>query len=280
MTTKRVVYFVEHTKGGGAVITWGNAEANRYNCPISELSRTAEPQLDARYFPNGRPFEVPRLKTPPTQSQLDQRIASARTKLRATHRRAKEAKGAVTEARALADRAQDEVNAAYQALAQCNAADERINREVEAAIRCGKTPNYNGPDRAPVTRRVKSAEAALDNLNKDLASANLELAEANNDVKASARAVIAAVVARSCEAARAIEQLATLARADLAAAAAARFGGMDLLRLDEVAKDFIGSAPALGADAREWLDLFDRLVAFDADADMQTTVTVSGESRK
>lgn len=230
--------------------------------------------------PEYRPIQRPKSNRL-TVEQLQDRLRDARAKLRVTHHQANKAREQVEEKRTIADRAAEALAAVQAELRSLRDHDADAEREFVTALREGRPPSVvsNGINRSEIEQRLKATESASTTLTAELAEANRVLAETLNDVKAAARAVIAAYVSQSTDTLRTLESVAARLRCELLAVAETRFGnGAPLLSLDHNAADYIATPPinprehpdayGIANDVwlRQWRKMFDRLLDGECDA--------------
>ena len=241
---------------------------------LTELSRPGPPALDPRYTP-------PPVRKPQRLSldALQQRLKDARTKLRAAHHQAAQARQGVAAAKALAERAATELASAQADLRALQLHHAEAEREVERCLREGRAPamTLNGIDRTTAVARVEATEKAAAKFNAELAEAQRRLGEANASVNAAAARCIAEMIGLATHHLAVIESIAARTRSELTACAALRVNGTDLLRLDPATADYIAAPPAHYSEhpdarvspetwQRNWRQVYQRLVDGDADA--------------
>jgi hypothetical protein len=153
----------------------------------------------------------------------------------------------------------------------------RVDRIEAAAAR--------GYDRGAAQRRCAAAETAAAQLDRELAEARERAEEPHKEVRAAARAVVAASAAREGEALKALEAEAARRRAELHAVALYWPPGTNgplalpapLAALLANPPQQINDPPTMRTDfikqrQRPWLNLYERLAGGDAEADLETPV--------
>jgi hypothetical protein len=222
---------------------------------------------------------VPTPPTPPSEAQLDERLAERRAALAKAHQRAKAARDKVTAARETSQRADRVVIDARNCLAVLDASDRQQQNQFEEAISLGRElpERSNGHDRAYLKDRVSVAEQAQQKFDRLLAEATAALGDALTGVRKAAAAVMAALLERETENLRAAEQRAAVLRAELTATAAwFPTADLGLLKVTPATAGCLQSPvawqdqPAVrrgGGWLKPWQQVFDKLCQGDAAAD-------------
>jgi hypothetical protein len=206
------------------------------------------------------------------------RLQERREVLAKAYLRATELHDKVNAARQVVDRAARELEQARIALRTLEQDDIQVAQRMTEAIRLGQslpTP-ANGHDRQYVVDRVTACETALATFNRELADANAGLADALGYLRKCAAGVIGGLVEREVENLRALEVQAGIARRELISVSETWFADQATgpIKLSNFAGQYLADPPPHYSEQRRgnvsaWKELFDRLVAGNADADFE-----------
>jgi hypothetical protein len=254
----------------------GSGEPNVFRARLAELHRIPPPPEPA--------FKPAPARSNKISAPSPEYIARHRAAVAAAIAHLAEARDTVMSAHEIADRARAEVEAAHAALAELNLHREQTAEVAVAALRAGRTPTYaNGHDRGAVEHRVGVAEAALDAFDRELATANAALREAEAAVRSAALRVVSAIADREGAALAEMEDEAARRRAELRAVDA-WLTGTQRNRISTGLATLLANPPGtvaepVGYEFRQsaaeyrtagWRDLLDRLTGGDPDADLAT----------
>ncbi len=272
---KRAVEFLSMSNGGQqATVKFG---LETFNVQLDQLSR-AEPPGPPAFLRKW--FEVPKPPQPPSEADIDAKLAERRQQLAQAHTRAKLAQDQQTASRSISQRADRGVAEAKATLATLDAHQRAEQVAFEEAIQLGRPipQRANGhDDRGYLVQRLAAAEAAQQRFDRETTEATTALSNSLSAVRRAAANVVAALLERETENLRAAEQRAALLRAELTSVAgwwpSAEIG---VLKIDRASAACI-EAPVAWRDQpavrqssgliKEWQGLFDRLVQGDVAAD-------------
>jgi hypothetical protein len=240
--------------------------------PIDQLRRPGPPAepIPAEVRPPAGFVRNWYLKPPPPKSLDD-----LRANLRRAHETAAKARDVVAGAAAIADRADATLKEARGALGAFADGDADFSDELIRRLRLNEPPPPPDVDReakrAAAKRVVAAAEAASQKLTGELAVARSRLSEAEQQVRAAARAVIAEIALRVLD-----EMLQHQAEAEKRRASLNVLrvywpkGEMSQIVLPQFLHDVVLDPTSRAADAApsQWPELYARLLV-DADADLE-----------
>jgi hypothetical protein len=274
---KRMVSYHQPANEHSAIVKFGG---NQYTANLSDLSRPQPPEKPW-FLP--APFVVKPPPTPASESQLAERLATARAALSHAHQHVIDIQQRLEDAKAVSLRAANELNTARAALNVYNQHARRDQIELEESLRLGKPiPQLsNGADRHLIDRTSR-AEAAKAKFDAELAACNAALSEALETVRSRANEIVSLLVQIDVEHLRRMETQAAISRAQLLAVASHWFAGAALgpIKLPPATSQYLELQPQFNdvpevrrggpeGRTRPYREIFDRLVQGDIEADFR-----------
>jgi hypothetical protein len=274
---KRMVEFHHSVTDDTAVVTFGQKQ---YTVRTAELSKP-EPPSHPWWLP--APFVVKPPPTPASESQLAERLATARAALSHAHQHVIDIQQRLDDAKTVSLRAANELNTARAALNVYHQHARRDQIELEESLRFGKPiPQLsNGADRHLIDRTSR-AEAAKAKFDGELAACNAALGEALETVRSRANEIVSLLVQIDVEHLRRMETQAAISRAQLLAVASHWFAGAALgpIKLPVATSQYLELQPQFNdvpevrrggpeGRVRPYREIFDRLVQGDIEADFR-----------
>jgi hypothetical protein len=263
-TTLRPVIFQEIVDERYAHVRFGT---NTQRVLIAELRRPAPPEYRQHPSPAS-----------PTRVTVD--LAPLRATLRQRHAEAHAAVKFAAEAAGAADRADTALRDAQAALARFAEHDRTAAARFVDALRSGSTEDQHGPantsDREAARRRCDAAQQAARQLTAELAAARAAVREADTRIHTAVRAVVVGIAEREGDVLERLEDEVAQRRADLRALAGYRPAALTGSAPSEIALPgrilaLLTPAPRQGSStATRWANLYTRLAAGDAEADIET----------
>jgi len=228
-----------------------------------------------------RPAPAPLALKTPAYTQPDRvALAAVRQRLLQALDNARQANAAMSAAAAAADRASTTLADARAELARFADHDRAAADRLVDALRSGTPDASHGPDnpadREAARRRCDAAERAAAKLTAELAEARAAATDADQRVRAAVRAVVVGIAEREGDLLIRLEAEVANCRAALRALAGYRPlvpGSMPTeIALPAHVLGLLTPTPPPGyATEAPWRDLYERLAAGDADADLNET---------
>jgi hypothetical protein len=278
---RRGVEFLQLSSENTALVKLAGAN---HVVPLTELERPAP--ISPQSVGLASWFRTPTPPTPPSDTQLTERLAAGRAALARSHSHVKDIQTRLDEARRVVQRAESEHATALAALRSYDSQARRDQILLEEALQTGRPlpvlTNGHGDPRHYVQHRVDSTAAALTKFQSAVADQMQAMGEALAAVRRHAADIIALQIAVAVENLRFLEVTAATTRAELVSVASAGWwpdAQLGPVKLPPATAQYLEQQPAwqdvpavrMGGPqgrTKPWRDLFDRLCQ-DADADFR-----------